>query len=311
MNDDMNDIPISARRNFLIKVNASDAPGGIGKPKDSSQWEGSGAFSTKPPIKSLLGRKLPTWQSEPPRPGDRLYVWINELRGGYGLTATADVDKISKDSTELRILPSNVMLLPNGVLNNKRLDELEAPDNVYYRIRRSTVAALRFLSDKDAEEIDAEIAKFRVGSESAVIFGPDANYEIERRRRLGEIASRPGQRQFSETIRRNYGSKCAVTGCRVAEALEAAHIRTVERSDNNDPINGILLRADIHALLDAFLITFTPDGKGIEVGPDLTDPTYEMLHQIEVAAPVHGPRPASAHIEHHRACFRQRNSSGR
>jgi hypothetical protein len=58
-------------------------------------------------------------------------------------------------------------------------------------------------------------------------YNEDAENEVQRRRHLGKIASRPDQKKFSETLRRNYGGRCAVTGCATAEALEAAHIRTL------------------------------------------------------------------------------------
>jgi len=50
-----------------------------------------------------------------------------------------------------------------------------------------------------------------------------------------------------------------------AEALQAAHIKVKKGFDDNHPTNGILLRADIHALFDAGLITLTEDGTSVQV----------------------------------------------
>lgn len=148
-----------------------------------------------------------------------------------------------------------------------------------------------------------QVRRQTVGAES---YSSDAEREVERQRRAGAAALRPEQKKFSEAIRRNYIGRCAVTSCNTAEALEAAHIRVLNGSDDNHPSNGILLRRDIHALFDELLITFTPDGKAIEVSPWLTDPTYSFLKGALVAQPAVGPRRAIKNVHDHRARF-QRN----
>lgn len=54
---------------------------------------------------------------------------------------------------------------------------------------------------------------------------------------------------------------CAITGCTVAGALDAAHIVEKRGSGIDDPDNGILLRADIHRLFDLRLFTIEHKGK--------------------------------------------------
>jgi hypothetical protein len=119
-----------------------------------------------------------------------------------------------------------------------------------------------------------------------------------------EQLMRPEQRLFSETMRKNYRNKCAVTGCITPAALEAAHIKTQARLDDNSPSNGILLRSDIHCLFDQFLITLSKDGTKIETSPELTDPGYAALKGAPVAPPVGGPRPSAKNIRQHRKRFR-------
>lgn len=136
----------------------------------------------------------------------------------------------------------------------------------------------------------------------------EAGMEVERQQRLGKIAQRKGQRQFAEMIRLKYGRKCAVTGCSVGEVLEAAHIRVGKGIDFNDSANGILLRADIHALFDRCLITLSEDGRHIEVSRKLmTDRTYRSLHKRPVRRPSFGSAPSSRNIGHHRTRFRRAN----
>lgn len=73
------------------------------------------------------------------------------------------------------------------------------------------------------------------------------------------VRHRLGQGTFSSIVRDIYGRRCAVTKERTFPALEAAHIKPYAESGPHDIGNGILLRADIHRLLDSGYVTFTPD----------------------------------------------------
>jgi hypothetical protein len=63
------------------------------------------------------------------------------------------------------------------------------------------------------------------------------------------------------TIKRRMIS--SVTGCRIAEALRASHIKPWRESSNKerlDPHNGLLVAAHLDALFDAGLISFNDTG---------------------------------------------------
>jgi hypothetical protein len=139
----------------------------------------------------------------------------------------------------------------------------------------------------------------------------EAAQEIVRLKRLTEQATRPDQRAFSETIRRNYRRRCAVTECVTPAALEAAHIRIQKGVDDNSPANGILLRSDIHVLFDRLLITLSEDGMRIETSPELVDQSYAFLRTAVVTRPDQEP-PSAANIREHRNRFleRQKRRSG-
>jgi hypothetical protein len=128
-----------------------------------------------------------------------------------------------------------------------------------------------------------------------------AKKEVKRQQRLGKIASRPGQKRFSSKLRVVYGNTCAITGCRTTEALEAAHIRIDEehQRDFDETSNGILLRADIHALFDAGLIALTMDGAALDVSEKLEDISYDFLRNVKVYRPKTGA-PSPENILHHR-----------
>jgi len=84
----------------------------------------------------------------------------------------------------------------------------------------------------------------------------------EHRDRYGpEITYRPrlGQGGFRVIVTDAYERRCAVTQERVLPALEAAHIKPYADSGPHDIGNGILLRSDIHHLLDSGYVTISSD----------------------------------------------------
>lgn len=77
------------------------------------------------------------------------------------------------------------------------------------------------------------------------------------------VDARLGQGRFRRDLERIWGHRCAVSGCGVSEVLRASHI--LAWCDSNDAekldsANGLLLRADIDALFDRGLISFTDAG---------------------------------------------------
>ncbi|MEU8018323.1 HNH endonuclease [Micromonospora parva] len=90
---------------------------------------------------------------------------------------------------------------------------------------------------------------------------PDGSRSVEsedaaegRRRRLAEVTARQGQADFRRRLMKAYGKRCAITGCDVEAALQAAHIDPYDGPATNQVNNGLLLRADLHNLLDRGLI---------------------------------------------------------
>jgi hypothetical protein len=55
-----------------------------------------------------------------------------------------------------------------------------------------------------------------------------------------------------------YCGRCAISGCDIPEALEAAHLRGRDwREGHNQAADGILLRRDLHTLYDPGLLDFS------------------------------------------------------
>ena len=75
------------------------------------------------------------------------------------------------------------------------------------------------------------------------------------------VMPRLGQGTFRVWVSDLYDRRCAVTGERTLPVLDAAHIKPYDQDGPHDPRNGLLLRTDLHRLLDSGYATVTPDLK--------------------------------------------------
>jgi putative restriction endonuclease len=73
------------------------------------------------------------------------------------------------------------------------------------------------------------------------------------------ITPRLGQGAFRIAVTEAYGRQCAVSDGKVLPALDAAHIRPYAEGGMHVKSNGILLRKDIHCVLDAGYATVDTD----------------------------------------------------
>jgi putative restriction endonuclease len=120
------------------------------------------------------------------------------------------------------------------------------------------------------------------------------------------IFPRLGQGSFRVVVTDLYGRRCAVTGERTLPVLQAAHIKPYSLSGPHDPRNGLLLRSDIHTLLDQGYVTVTPDVR-FEVSRRIKDEfengrDYYALQGRSVAVPESRElAPAREYLEWHAA----------
>jgi hypothetical protein len=121
--------------------------------------------------------------------------------------------------------------------------------------------------------------------EGAGEFAP-ADEADELRRVLAAIIQRRGQPAFRKSLLAAYGSRCAMTGCDVADALEAAHIRPYSGQSSNLVSNGLLLRADVHTLFDLYLISVDPASLRMCLAPELRRSSYGELEGKALAVPA-------------------------
>jgi hypothetical protein len=285
-------------RSFLIKVNSDDAPNRLGMPKKASEWE-DGFFETGPPLKRRDGHDFPMEQRQKPRIGDNLYIWINvtkkKLPPGKSLTAIAEVasDPMPSQGKKIRVQVKNVRLYdPPGIINDSHLRGVSG--GVLKEIARLRKTSLRCLSSVHARELEDAIR--RRGGTLTPTHGlstipplpsipttlPASNSKElldEHERILRLIEQRQNQGPFRKAVMARDG-RCAVTRCRTAEVLEAAHLIPYASNDpERDKIeNGILLRADIHTLLDRHLVAINPDTMSLWVSSRLHETAYAGLN---------------------------------
>ncbi|MEI8186091.1 MAG: HNH endonuclease [Chlorobiaceae bacterium] len=107
----------------------------------------------------------------------------------------------------------------------------------------------------------------------------------DQRRVLREIAQRQGQIKFRNALIKAYSSRCAVTGCDAAPALEAAHIRPYSGSHSNEVSNGLLLRADIHTLFDLNLLRINPKTYTVSISDDLKSTVFSCFEGAVISVP--------------------------
>jgi putative restriction endonuclease len=104
--------------------------------------------------------------------------------------------------------------------------------------------------------------------------------------RFGEptlITPRLGQGAFRIAVTEAYQRRCAVTEGKVLPALDAAHIRPYADGGIHSKPNGILLRKDIHSVLDAGYATIDPSHRFV-----VSNKVREIFHNGEEYLRLHG-----------------------
>ncbi|MEO3474090.1 HNH endonuclease signature motif containing protein [Roseomonas sp. CAU 1739] len=101
----------------------------------------------------------------------------------------------------------------------------------------------------------------------------------------GEVVRRREQAAFRRRVGEAWGWRCAITGETVREVLEAAHLPGSSwRAGDNRAVDGILLRLDLHRLMDAGLLRIEGGSVRVSVG------NYAALDGAQMIWPRRKPR---------------------
>lgn len=118
------------------------------------------------------------------------------------------------------------------------------------------------------------------------------------------VSPRLGQGTFRVLVTDAYDRRCALTGERVLPVLEAAHIRPYAQLGPHRVDNGLLLRSDLHTLLDQGYVTVTPEF-ALEVSARIRDEfengkAYYALRGSSIRLPARTvDRPGREHLIWH------------
>jgi predicted restriction endonuclease len=130
------------------------------------------------------------------------------------------------------------------------------------------------------------------------------NLKDARKRVLASIVRRQGQARFRKRLLTAYDQRCAITGCSVTALLEAAHLFPYKGPDTDHVVNGILLRADMHTLLDLNLIAIDDSTMTLRVSRELDGSEYAKLRGTRIRVPkMSAARPNVEALQYRLAKF--------
>ncbi|WP_199337251.1 MULTISPECIES: HNH endonuclease [unclassified Nostoc] len=175
--------------------------------------------------------------------------------------------------------------------------------NVWYaqREHKTTVDILEKVEQLISQYRNLEITKLSsIQQELDRNFFNTITLEDARERVLTSIVRRRGQSQFRQQLLTAYKDRCAISGCDVEQALEAAHIIPYRGIQTNNTCNGLLLRADLHTLFDLKLITIEPETMKVLIAPKLMKTQCRAFFQRKISLPEsEADRPDKKAIEEH------------
>ncbi|PUB34400.1 HNH endonuclease [Elizabethkingia sp. YR214] len=134
-----------------------------------------------------------------------------------------------------------------------------------------------FSNDYSLISITPEEGYIQKETEQYTISNQDEREIIQR-----AIKLRRGQQSFRKELLKKYNNTCVITGCKITDILEAAHINPYRGNQDNHLSNGLLLRADIHTLFDLNLLGINPENFRVVIADKLKGSEYEQYHNKEI-----------------------------
>jgi integrase len=171
----------------------------------------------------------------------------------------------------------------NGTENyaNIRLnlkDHLDVIHELYGEFEEYKIEKFVLVPENDVEQNFVNHPNIEVETEYSIVPESEGEYEyVKRKRRIGHP-------QYKEFTILAYNNRCAVTGEKFPNILEACHIQPYINEKSNHIQNSILLRADIHKLFDDGYLTI--DEKYIvKISPSLNSEYYQSFHGKKIYLP--------------------------
>ncbi len=105
-----------------------------------------------------------------------------------------------------------------------------------------------------------------------------------------------------------YGSTCAISGCTVLDAIDAAHILGVGKHGEDKAENGIVFRADLHRLFDAKPPQMAIDPRSMTVHFSSECTGHFSAYEGRVVKIPQGGPPSKAFASHWKTYMKAHNT---
>lgn len=250
-----------------------------------------------------------------PAPGDVAYFWQAPNAGFLGYGVVSDYGIVPPSGSPWRDGRSYTHRVYFGELSEidtgaRRWGDLQTAIGV----NRSPRSPIAFRASDTEERIRQVLSEWASTTIPSLDVGypsddlPPAEYDRDdRHRSAADVVRRQGQGPFRNSLLAAYDGKCAITGTRAEETLQAAHIAPYRGTHSHRLENGLLLRADVHNLFDRHLLTIEAVGGEfmVHVDPALDDPEYRQLdhRSLKVVPSSHAERPSPPLLsQHHAKC---------
>lgn len=106
-----------------------------------------------------------------------------------------------------------------------------------------------------------------------------------RERISASMVMRQGGAFFRAMMMDAYEGMCAISSCKTAEVLEAAHIVPYLGKATNRLHNGVLLRADLHLLFDRGLLSLDASSFKVKLNESIRASDYDRFHDTAFRLP--------------------------
>lgn len=191
-------------------------------------------------------------------------------------------------SVPTRYKYSGVVELADEPFQEEQDDETGTPRKVWiFPLRRTQAPSAVFESVEPIVEASGDFDPHNVA---------DAREKV-----LASIVRRRGQRVFRNSLLKAYEGRCAITGCKVVELLEAAHIVPYRGGETNSVQNGLLLRTDLHTLFDLGMLAIDTASWKILIAKRLLKSKYRGLQDLKLKMPANAEsRPNRDALDLHR-----------
>jgi hypothetical protein len=254
--------------------------------------------------------------------GDRVYLFKQGAgpRGIFGLGELIEAPREQNDPTDIDAGPTQrARLRLTHLVHPSRgfLLDYESIEDVLPKTLVEAQQSGNGVPDEVERELDSRLALV-IAAVSPLTsddaddpeFDPDSVTD-ERELAVRAIRVRRGQAEFRAALMAAYGRRCAITGCAVADVLEAAHIFPYLGKVTNRVSNGLLLRADIHTLFDCWLLAIEPTTRKVVVADALGGSSYAKLagRKLRPSDDL-ASGPSKRNLERRYAVFKAKNLIG-